>query len=175
LAFKNFVQPIADKLTKDFEQFGPIVQLSKKLKVEPGHLVLGFFGLFFVLIIAGVGSSLLTGVMGFLYPAYMSFKALETDGDDDDKQWLTYWVVFVFVDFLDDILGMVLSMIPLYHLFKMVFYIYLFYPKTKGALKIYHLLIRPLLKKYEGDVDSLLKKGEDAKNKIEEEVNKKIN
>jgi len=169
------VQPIAQKLTANFSQFGPVVELSKRFKVEPGHIVLGFFGVFFILIISGIGSGLLTGVMGFAYPAYMSFKALESDGEDDDKQWLTYWVVFVFVDFFDDVLGMFLTIIPLYHLLKMVFYIYLFYPRTKGALKIYEMFLRPILKKYEGEVDELLNKAEKAKAKIEEEVNKKIN
>ena len=36
-----------------------------------------------------------SNVVGFVYPAYMSFKAIETEDDvDDDIQWLTYWVVF---------------------------------------------------------------------------------
>ena len=31
---------------------------------------------------------------GMLYPAYKSFKALKSPGEDDDKLWLTYWVVY---------------------------------------------------------------------------------
>jgi receptor expression-enhancing protein 5/6 len=61
-----------------------------------------------------VWGDLLTNLLGFLYPAYASFKALESHGVDDDKQWyiffsfrLTYWVVFAFlnmIEFFSDIL-----------------------------------------------------------------------
>jgi len=32
-----------------------------------------------------VGSYLISSVVGFAYPAYMSFKALNSKEDDDDK------------------------------------------------------------------------------------------
>ncbi|BGP18565.1 ER membrane protein DP1/Yop1 [Rhodosporidiobolus nylandii] len=32
--------------------------------------------------------------LGFALPAYLSLRALETPGHDDDVQWLTYWVIF---------------------------------------------------------------------------------
>lgn len=32
--------------------------------------------------------------IGFLYPAYCSIKAIESNNKDDDTQWLTYWLVF---------------------------------------------------------------------------------
>eukprot|EP00521_Asterionellopsis_glacialis_P000748 CAMPEP_0195260196 /NCGR_PEP_ID=MMETSP0706-20130129/8435_1 /TAXON_ID=33640 /ORGANISM="Asterionellopsis glacialis, Strain CCMP134" /LENGTH=134 /DNA_ID=CAMNT_0040313879 /DNA_START=75 /DNA_END=476 /DNA_ORIENTATION=+ len=33
------------------------------------------------------GSKLLTDLVSFVYPAYMSFKALDSATDTDDKQW----------------------------------------------------------------------------------------
>ena len=37
---------------------------------------------------------LLANIVGFVYPAYCSIKALESTVKNDDTQWLTYWVVF---------------------------------------------------------------------------------
>jgi len=157
-AVLSIVQPIVDNLSKDFEKFTPVVILSQKLGVKPGHIVGASFALGLFLIITGLGSDFVTALIGFLYPAYMSFKALESPEAEDDIQWLTYWVVFVLLNFLDSVLGMVLSLIPLYHLAKLVLYVYLFYPKSKGATVIYNSFIRPLLKKYEGQIDQALDK-----------------
>lgn len=48
------------------------------------------------LVMLGVGQVYITTMIGVLYPAFMSFLALETDDKEDDKLWLTYWVVFGF-------------------------------------------------------------------------------
>ena len=41
----------------------------------------------------------------FAYPAYCSIKALETLNEQDDKKWLTYWVVFAFFSVLEFFAG----------------------------------------------------------------------
>lgn len=58
-------------------------------------------GLLVLFVVFGIGQSILTNLIGVAYPAFMSFVALESEGDDDDKQWLTYWVVFGFFTILD--------------------------------------------------------------------------
>jgi len=79
----------------------------------------------------------LCNFIGFIYPAYISIKAIESATKEDDTKWLTYWVVyslFVVVESLTDIL---LSWIPLYFLLKCVFLLFCMAPiKKNGSVLI---------------------------------------
>jgi receptor expression-enhancing protein 5/6 len=83
------------------------------------------------------GMKLISDLIGFLYPAYMSFKAIESEGTQDDTQWLTYWVVFATFSILEGSVLFVLEYIPFYFVIKTVFMAWLFHPKFMGAALIY--------------------------------------
>ena len=87
-------------------------------------------------------SSYITCLLGVAYPCFMSFLALESDDDDDDKQWLTYWVTFGLVSIVDQYIGFILHFVPFYYFIKMGFLIWLFHPSTRGATFIYNNYIR---------------------------------
>ena len=81
-----------------------------------------------ILVMLGVGTTYITQVVAVAYPCFMSFIALETDGADDDKQWLTYWVCFGAFNILDQFAGVILSFIPFYYFLKLGFLVYLMHP-----------------------------------------------
>lgn len=67
----------------------------------------------------------------------MSFTAIESEGKDDDAQWLMYWVVFAKFSILEGTVMFLLEYIPFYYVVKTVFMVWLFHPKFRGAEIIY--------------------------------------
>lgn len=70
-----------------------------------------------------------SNLVGWALPAYLSFKAIESPQHADDVQWLTYWVVFGFFNFLESFaLRLVLYYVPWYFAFKTAFIVWLQLP-----------------------------------------------
>ena len=105
--------------------------------------------------------------MSRLSNTHRSFRAIETkETQDDDKQWLTYWVVFSLFHFVDEFFGFILEMIPFYYLLKVCFFIWMFLPTTLGALKIYHTVIHPLMEKYGDRLDNVVNSASDMASSV---------
>ena len=102
-----------------------------------------------ILVMLGIGNTYITCLLGVAYPCFKSFLALESKGADDDKQWLTYWVVFGLFNIVDQFAGFILHFIPFYFFLKLIFLVYLFHPDTQGATSIYNWYILPKMKQYE--------------------------
>ena len=66
--------------------------------------------------------------VGFLYPAYKSFKAIESKESSDDTMWLTYWVVYGFFSVVEVFADVLLAWFPFYYYVKLVFLLWLMNP-----------------------------------------------
>ena len=123
------------------------------------NVLLGVIILVFVL---GFGASIVANIVGVFYPAFQSFKALESEKGLDDKKWLTYWVIFSTFSIIDHFGEFILVWIPFYFLFKLCFLIYLFLPATNGASYIYRNYVLPFYLKYHDNVEEFKKKYQEA-------------
>ena len=113
------------QLTKNpaLNAFEERTQIPKAYAVLGGVVLLTLFH--FINSLAGPVSNL----VGWALPAFLSFKALETPGHQDDVQWLTYWIVFGFFNFTESFaLRLVLYYFPWYFAFKTIFIIWLQLP-----------------------------------------------
>ena len=108
-----------------------------------------------VLVMLGVGESYIVNILGVAYPCFQSFLALDSEGKDDDKQWLTYWVCFGFFNIIEQFAGIILRFIPFYYFLKLGFLIYLFHPSTLGATTVYNTIIKPRIEQYQDSIKEI--------------------
>ncbi|KAJ1509868.1 hypothetical protein HMI55_007226, partial [Coelomomyces lativittatus] len=106
------------------------VQFERTTGVPKTYAAFGLTGVFLLMIIFNYAGQLITNLIGFVYPAYASFKSLETPSTDDDKQWLTYWIVFAFFNLIEFFSDHLLYWVPFYFLAKTIFLIWLYLPVT---------------------------------------------
>jgi receptor expression-enhancing protein 5/6 len=88
------------------------VQFEKATKVPKAYASLGLGSLLILMIFFNLWGNLLVNLLGFVYPAYASFKAIESPNSRDDIQWLTYWTVFGFMNVLEFFSDILLFWIP---------------------------------------------------------------
>jgi len=134
------------QLDKELTKYPVLNQFEQRTQVPKTYAVIGTVTLLTLLIFINPLAAPISNLIGWGFPAYLSFKALETPAHQDDVQWLTYWVVFAFFTFLESFaLRIVLYYFPFYFAFKTVFIIWLQLPAFKGATTLYLSVLRPVL------------------------------
>ncbi len=162
-----------DQLDKLLAKFPAVVQFEKKTKVPKAYAATSAFLVFGLFIFFNVGASLLTNILGFVYPAYASFKAIESSNKADDTQWLTYWCVFGFLNLLEYFSDFLLYWVPLYYTFKALLILYLYLPQFNGAHQLYVQVLRPHLIPQEKVIDETIERVKKNVEKIGEQLNDK--
>nr|CAD2166968.1 unnamed protein product [Meloidogyne enterolobii] len=94
------MQKIIADLDKKLHEPGALTNMldtiEKKTNVKRLHVFAGFVLIYSLYLLFGHWAQLACNITGFLYPAYVSIKAIESHTKEDDTQWLTYWVYFLF-------------------------------------------------------------------------------
>ncbi|CAI4222434.1 unnamed protein product [Auanema sp. JU1783] len=172
---QNFLNDVDKRLHEPSPITNVLQTVEQKTGVKRLHIVLGVLGLQAFYLVFGHFAELVCNTIGFIYPAYCSIKAIESNRKDDDTQWLTYWVVFAVLSVLEFFSHQILSVFPVYWLFKAAFLIWLYFPSTLGAYKIYHKFLRPFVLKHQSGLEEKVGKAADAvKNAIRDNVNQHL-
>ncbi|KIK66087.1 hypothetical protein GYMLUDRAFT_38570 [Collybiopsis luxurians FD-317 M1] len=135
-----------DQLDKELTKYPVLVNFEQRTQVPKTYAVLGASLLVVILHMFNALAAPVSNLVGWALPAYLSFKAVESPSTRDDVQWLTYWVVFGFFNFLESFaLRLVLYYVPWYFAFKTVFILWLQLPYFRGAQTTYLTVLKPVL------------------------------
>ncbi|KAL4069036.1 TB2/DP1, HVA22 family-domain-containing protein [Scleroderma citrinum] len=135
-----------NQLDKELTKYPVLNTLEQRTQVPKSYVVVGTLLLLAAFHFVNGLAAPVSNIIGWGIPAYLSFKALETPGHQDDIQWLTYWVIFGFFNFLESVaLGLVLYYLPWYFALKTLFILWLQLPAFRGAQVTYVRLLKPVL------------------------------
>ncbi|ORX49756.1 hypothetical protein BCR36DRAFT_353525 [Piromyces finnis] len=105
---------------------------------------------------------LFADIIGFVYPAYKSFQALNYGNYEKRKELLSYWVVLSFF-YAFECVSNTPGKVRLYYIYRSLITLWLYLPQTKGAQFIYNNIIKVVLKHNQKSIDQTVK---DISNKM---------
>ena len=89
----------------------------------------------------------------FLSDIHMQALEMHKKSPEKLRGWCIYWLVLATFTVFERITDAFLFFLPLYHEAKVAFVVYLWHPKSQGALYIYDKFVAPTLSKHEGLID----------------------
>jgi receptor expression-enhancing protein 5/6 len=125
--------------------------MQEKTKIPKEYLVIVGGIVFATIVFFGVAAGSMCSFIGFIYPAYQSFKAIENKNKGDDIQWLVYWVLYAFFAIIETFQDFILYWIPFYFSGKLAFLLWAMLPQTRGAKVLYDSFLKDFLKKTSDD------------------------
>jgi receptor expression-enhancing protein 5/6 len=109
-------------------------------------MFLAFTLLVLLLIYGNIGAALITNLIGFIYPAFMTLRGLKSGQTDlqNQIQWQSYWLIFGFLSVLEYFSDVLLVWFPFFYIFKVFGLLYLYLPQTLGATVVFERLLNPI-------------------------------
>ena len=143
------LQRIYRSLVKELENYPFLQDVEDSTGIRKLHLVLAVGPIFLLMRYFGYGGAAACALVGYVYPAFASIKAIESKQTLDDTQWLTYWTVFAAFTLIEGIfLKQLLASFPFYYAFKFGLLIWAQAPSSRGAVFVYSHLLAPFLKSH---------------------------
>ena len=146
-SFFNGQLAATDKLLQVyvFERFPQLDSVKANLppNVKPSYVAWGLATFLGLLILAIFGSDALCNLIGFAYPAYMSFQILQNPTAESHAQWTTYWVILALFALIESFTDLLLNWIPLYFFVKAAFLMWC--QALEGSTLIYDAFLSKLM------------------------------
>ena len=121
-------------------------QIAAQADINPGAVLGLISGVLLLILIVLQGWAILVTTLTVLYPALLSIRAIQSEDDEDDKVWLSYWMIFGIYTVLETFFGFIFYFIPYWTLIRSALFMWLLLPQFKGSQTVYEQVLRPLLK-----------------------------
>ncbi|ONK55994.1 uncharacterized protein A4U43_C10F3050 [Asparagus officinalis] len=94
-------------------------------------------------------------VLGYAYPAFECYKAVELNKPEIEQLrfWCQYWILVAALTVFERVGESFVSWLPMYSEAKVAFFVYLWYPKTRGTAYVYETFFQPYVAKHETEID----------------------
>ncbi len=129
--------------------------IEEKYKVKPSIVLLIAFVVLLLLTPFLHTHAILTSIVCYLIPAYLSFLALESTDKEDDIRYLTYWIVFSVAEVSTPFLKLFFNKFT-YMTFRILLTLALLHPDSPLASLLYNKAVKPFLSEHEKAIDDKL-------------------
>ena len=137
--------------------------IQEKTGIKGSFVIWGLI-LAVIFVYFNIFDSIITNLVGTVYPAFWTIKSLEQNLIEEQKKWLTYWVVFGSFIIVDMGSPVIVKFIPFYFVLKILFLMWLFMPGSNGCTIVYYLVVKKIFGYYEDKIDSYVVGAKDYAN-----------
>ena len=140
------------KLNKYLREYKVINKTCQKLSIDPIYILI--ICLIPIIILLFMYFTFTTTMIALIYPLYMSFKTLQKktfsveNEEAETTRWLSYWLIYAFINNSECIFWKFLEKIKIYNLIKFIFLILCFIPRVQLSVYIYNFITSRIFDKY---------------------------
>lgn len=108
--------------------------------------------------------------ISFLFPGYLSFKAVLSNESCDDSKWLSYWLLVAFLFLIEVVFDLIVNSFPFYFEIKCVLLMWLQWNSARNAWYLFEHFFEPVFSYYEPHIDAFLEKYSQSAERIFKKV-----
>jgi len=155
-AVAAFASEMWEKMNAKLADMPGVKVAAEYLNVSPLVVTSSAIVCFLGFLLFGLGGQLVCTVVGALYPAFESFKVVESGDPKLMEFWLNYWVVYAMLSSIEYVGYYMFVWLPFYFPLKLGFLLWLVSPSTGGVRYTYRWFVSPILHRNRENIDSVL-------------------
>lgn len=148
----KFIEPLK---FQPLDRMQSLKFIEEKYNIKPSLVLLGLLAAMLLLSPLLHTHAIVTSLVCYLIPAYLSFLALESVEKEDDIRYLTYWIVFSMGEVTTPLLRLFFNKFT-YMTFRVLLTVALLHPESGLASLIYNKAVRPFLTENQERIDDKL-------------------